>query len=83
MQKNVTAVARLSDNAKEKAAASSVLSRPEILSEEGLPVTEIREELDEEGNVICWFPLSFYGICQLNLCSKLDYFSRGDCSSCC
>ena len=39
--------------AEEKYAASQVLSQPEIRNEEGLPFTEILEELDEDDNVIC------------------------------
>ena len=45
--------------AEEKYAASQVLSQPEVRNEEGLPFTEILEQLDEEDNVICTlnFPL--------------------------
>lgn len=39
--------------AEEKYAASQVLSQPEARNEEGLPFTEILEQLDEEDNVIC------------------------------
>jgi len=39
--------------AEEKLAAATVLSNPEVCTEEGLPLKEIHEELDEEGNVIC------------------------------
>ena len=39
--------------AEEKYAASQVLSQPEVRNEEGLPFTEILEQLDEEDNVIC------------------------------
>lgn len=39
--------------AEEKYAASQVLSQPEVRNEEGLPFTEILEQLDEDGNVIC------------------------------
>lgn len=41
--------------AEEKYAASQVLSQPEVRNEEGLPFTEILEQLDEEDNVICAF----------------------------
>ena len=34
-------------------AASNVVVPPDVRNEEGLPVTEIREELDDEGNVLC------------------------------
>ena len=39
--------------AEEKYAASQVLSQPEVRNEEGLPFTEILEQLDEEDNIIC------------------------------
>ena len=42
--------------AEEKYAASQVLSQPEVRNEEGLPFTEILEQLDEEDNVICTLP---------------------------
>ena len=45
--------------AEEKYAASQVLSQPEIRNEEGLPFTEILEQLDEEDNVICALILRF------------------------
>ena len=48
--------------AEEKYAASQVLSQPEVRNEEGLPFTEIVEQLDEEDNVMCTliFRLSVY-----------------------
>ncbi len=57
MQQNVKTVASLLIAAEEKLVASTVLSRPGIQNEEGLPLTEIREELDEEGNVICAYAM--------------------------
>ena len=39
--------------AEEKYAASQVLSQPEVRNEEGLPFTEILEQLDDQDNVIC------------------------------
>ena len=39
--------------AEKKHAASQVILQPEVRNEEGLPVTEIIEELDADGNVIC------------------------------
>lgn len=53
VQQNVKTVSSLLDTAQEKYAATQVLSKPEARNEEGLPLTEIHEELDEEGNVIC------------------------------
>lgn len=34
---------------------SQIPSQADLRLEEGLPLTEIYEELDEEGNVICLF----------------------------
>jgi hypothetical protein len=42
----------LLEDAERKAAASVVIGQ-EVCNDEGLPLTEIREDLDEEGNVIC------------------------------
>ena len=53
VQKNVDSVSSMLRTAEEKYAASQVLIEPEIRNEEGLPLTEIIEELDAEGNVIC------------------------------
>jgi unconventional prefoldin RPB5 interactor 1 len=39
--------------AEDKLNSILVISKPDIRNEEGLPIMEIREELDEEGNVIC------------------------------
>ena len=39
--------------AEEKLAAVNVVIQPEVRNEERLPITEIREELDDEGNVLC------------------------------
>ena len=52
--------------AEAEATASVVLKKPEILNEEGLPLTEIREELDEDGNVICKWTLTFINETQLS-----------------
>ena len=58
-----TTLSRL-NTAQENYAAAQVLSEPEARNEEGLPLKEIHEELDEEGNVICNFSsaihLSFF-----------------------
>ena len=43
----------LLSTAEEKLAASNVICQSGVNNEERLPLTEIREELDEEGNVIC------------------------------
>ncbi len=53
VQQNIRTLLSLLNTAEEKYAAAQVLSKPEVRNEEGLPLTEIYEELDEEGNVIC------------------------------
>ncbi|KZF26150.1 hypothetical protein L228DRAFT_235257 [Xylona heveae TC161] len=52
VQQNVKSVEKQLHTAEEKVDAVMVLYQPEVMNEDGLPVTEIREELDEEGNVI-------------------------------
>lgn len=56
MQENVKSAALLLNAAEEKLVASTVISRPGVHNE-GLPLTEIREELDEEGNVLCVYAM--------------------------
>ena len=41
------------ESAEQKLTLSEHVSRPVPRDEEGLPLIDIREELDEEGNVIC------------------------------
>ena len=53
VQQNIKTIYSLLKNAEEKHAASQVLIKPEVRNEEGLPLTEIIEELDADGNVIC------------------------------
>jgi unconventional prefoldin RPB5 interactor 1 len=51
--KNVETVEKQLRDAENKVAAVEVVAAPEYpLNEEGLPLTEITEELDEEGNVV-------------------------------
>lgn len=52
VQQNIRTVSSLLNSAQEKYATTQVLSQPEVRNEEGLPLTEIHEELDEKGNVI-------------------------------
>ena len=52
VEQNVRTVKKQIQMAEDKLAAASVISTPEVRNEEGLPLTEITEELDEEGNVI-------------------------------
>ena len=39
--------------AEDKLSAIDVVIHPEVRTEDGLPLTEIMEELDDDGNVIC------------------------------
>ena len=52
VEQNVRTIQRQIETAEGKLAAASIISTPEVRNEEGLPLTEIMEELDEEGNVI-------------------------------
>jgi unconventional prefoldin RPB5 interactor 1 len=52
VEKNVRTVQRQIETAENKLAAATIISTPDVRNEEGLPLTEIVEELDEEGNVI-------------------------------
>lgn len=53
MHENTKAVRAFLKNAEDKIEALFVLSRPEDRTDGGLPLTEILEELDDEGNIIC------------------------------
>lgn len=53
MQENVKAIGRRLESANEKLLTANVVSQPEVRNEEGLPITEISEELDDDGNIIC------------------------------
>ncbi|KAL9116483.1 MAG: hypothetical protein Q9187_006992 [Circinaria calcarea] len=52
VQENVKAMARRLESANEKLLTANVVSQPEVRNEEGLPITEISEELDDDGNMI-------------------------------
>lgn len=52
VEQNVRTVQKQIDVAERKLATASIISTPEVRNEEGLPMTEILEELDEDGNVI-------------------------------
>ncbi len=56
VQENVRSVDKQMVLAEQKLAISEVTTRPEARDEDGLPLTEIREELDDEGNIICICP---------------------------
>jgi len=53
VQRNVKTVESLIVTAEEKLNSLLVIRQPEVRNDDGLPLTEIREELDEDGNVIC------------------------------
>ncbi|TDZ20495.1 hypothetical protein Cob_v006382 [Colletotrichum orbiculare MAFF 240422] len=50
--KNVETLEKQLEEAERKHAAVSVVSNPDVRDEDGLPITEIIEELDEDGNVL-------------------------------
>ncbi|KAF2802835.1 uncharacterized protein BDZ99DRAFT_428276 [Mytilinidion resinicola] len=52
VQQNAQTVQKQLDGAERKLEAALVLLEPDLADEEGLPLTDIHEELDEEGNVI-------------------------------
>lgn len=52
VEQNVRTVQKQVDTAESKLAAATIISDPDVRNEEGLPMTEILEELDEDGNVI-------------------------------
>ncbi|PBP27654.1 hypothetical protein BUE80_DR001467 [Diplocarpon rosae] len=52
VEQNVITIEKQIRTAEDKLAAASVISTPDVRNEEGLPLTEIMEELDDEGNVI-------------------------------
>ena len=75
MQENVKAISRRLETANEKFLAATVISQPEVRDEEGLPLTEIREELDEDGNVTCM-------LLQLKSPMKIDQYLQLVLQSC-
>jgi unconventional prefoldin RPB5 interactor 1 len=52
VEQNVKTVQKQLDAADQKLAAATIISTPDVRNEEGLPMTEIMEELDDDGNVI-------------------------------
>ncbi|KAL3427473.1 hypothetical protein PVAG01_00982 [Phlyctema vagabunda] len=52
VQQNIKTVEKQLEAAEHKLAVATVISTPEVRNEEGLPLTEIIEDLDEDGNVI-------------------------------
>lgn len=52
VEQNVRTIEKQIAAAQDKLAAASIVSTPDVRNEEGLPLTEITEELDDEGNVV-------------------------------
>jgi unconventional prefoldin RPB5 interactor 1 len=52
VSQNVKTLEKQLETAENKLAAATVISNPDVRNEDGLPMTEIIEELDEDGNVI-------------------------------
>ncbi|KAL2061350.1 hypothetical protein VTL71DRAFT_7623 [Oculimacula yallundae] len=52
VEQNVGTIQKQLASAERKLVNASIISTPEVRNEDGLPLTEIMEELDEEGNVI-------------------------------
>ncbi|KAA8577106.1 hypothetical protein MFRU_023g00120 [Monilinia fructicola] len=52
VQQNIKTIEKQIETAEEKFVKATIISTPDLRNEEGLPVTEITEELDDEGNVI-------------------------------
>lgn len=53
VQQNVRTVGSMLDAAQKELVASEVLTEAKALNDEGLPLIDILEELDEDGNIIC------------------------------
>lgn len=52
VQQNISTVEKQLDTAEKQLAAASILLEPDLSNEEGLPLMDIVEELDAEGNVV-------------------------------
>jgi unconventional prefoldin RPB5 interactor 1 len=52
VEQNVRTVQRQIETAESKLATATIISTPDVRNEDGLPLTEIVEELDEEGNIV-------------------------------
>ncbi|KAF2649087.1 hypothetical protein K491DRAFT_698397 [Lophiostoma macrostomum CBS 122681] len=52
VQQNITSVEKQLGVAEKKLAGADILLQPDLENEEGLPLMDIQEELDEDGNVI-------------------------------
>ncbi|KAI1819171.1 Prefoldin subunit-domain-containing protein [Xylaria intraflava] len=54
VSKNITTLTKQLEIAENKLAATRVVSNPDATDENGLPITEIHEELDEDDNVVSY-----------------------------
>ncbi|KAI1334203.1 hypothetical protein F5Y15DRAFT_296158 [Xylariaceae sp. FL0016] len=54
VSKNIDTLAKQLDAAENKLAATRVVSNPDATDEDGLPITEIMEELDDDDNVLSY-----------------------------
>ncbi|KAI1818201.1 hypothetical protein GGS20DRAFT_345062 [Poronia punctata] len=54
VSKNIDTLTKQLDAAENKLAATRVVTQPDATDEEGLPITEISEQLDDEDNVISY-----------------------------
>ncbi|KAJ0279646.1 hypothetical protein COL940_006642 [Colletotrichum noveboracense] len=52
VSKNIETLEKQLESAEQKHAAASIVSNPDVRDEDGLPITEIIEELDKEGNIV-------------------------------
>ncbi|KAG5952574.1 hypothetical protein E4U53_000513 [Claviceps sorghi] len=52
--KNVTSLEKQLETAENKLAAATVISQPDAVDEDGQPITEILEELDDDDNVVSY-----------------------------
>ena len=53
VQRNIKTIEGQLDSAEQKLDISDDIDKSVLHDEGGLPITDIREELDDEGNVIC------------------------------
>ncbi|KAF2794176.1 hypothetical protein K505DRAFT_324950 [Melanomma pulvis-pyrius CBS 109.77] len=52
VQQNITTIQKQLDSAEKKLSGVSMLLEPDMENEEGLPLVDLQEELDEKGNVV-------------------------------
>jgi unconventional prefoldin RPB5 interactor 1 len=52
VQQNISTIQKQVETAERKLTAAAIISNPEVRNEDGLPLTDITEELDDDGNII-------------------------------